>query len=246
MKILGIIPSRLASTRFPEKPLVDINGKTMVQRVYEQAKKSKLLSDVVIATDHEKIYNHALSFGGKVMMTSSSHQSGTDRCAEIAEKVSTEYDFIINIQGDEPFIHPEQIDELASVFDANTELATLFIKSTNDEEVFSPNSIKLVFDKNFNAIYFSRNTIPFVRNSEKDNWTKKNVFFRHIGMYGYRIDVLQKVAKLPQSHLELMESLEQLRWIENGYKIKLKETLYESVSIDVPDDLNKLRKLGFI
>ena len=240
MKILGIIPARFASTRFPEKALVDIGGKSMVQRVYEQASKSSALSKVVIATDHEKILNHVLSFGGQVVMTSENHLSGTDRCMEAFQKVNEVFDFIINIQGDEPFIQPEQIDLLAKTLTPETQLATLAKKITDTETLFNPNTPKLIWNEQQEALYFSRNTIPYLRGIEKEDWLSKRDFYKHIGIYAYRIDVLNAITKLKPSSLELAESLEQLRWLENGYKIKVAITEYESQGIDTPEDLKKI------
>lgn len=242
MKIVGIIPSRFASTRFPGKPLVEISGKTMIQRVYEQAKKAKALTDVIVATDDKRIEKHIMSFGGNVVMTKSTHKSGTDRCAEAVKKIYRDFDVAINIQGDEPFIHPQQIDELAKCFyDKNTELATLVKPIENSEDIFNPNRIKVVLDKNKNALYFSRSPIPFCKQAEQKNCHKTHIYYKHIGIYGYRISTLKKITKLKPSSLEISESLEQLRWIENGYKIKARLTKYESVSIDAPDDLKKIR-----
>lgn len=242
MKILGIIPSRYASTRFPAKALVDIQGKSMVQRVYEQALKSTLLFKVVVSTDHEKILDHVREFGGNVVMTNINHQSGTDRCKETLDQLNDDYDFVINIQGDEPFIHPEQIDLLASCLEKDTELATLIIKSKKDENIFNPNTVKVVLNSKSEAIYFSRHPIPFIRNYGQDQWTEHFSYYRHIGIYAYRTDILEKITDLKQSPLELAESLEQLRWIENGYKIKVQVTEHESFGIDSPEDLNNILK----
>lgn len=240
MKILGIIPARYASTRFPGKPLVDIAGKSMIQRVYEQAKKCAQLSEVIVATDDNRIFEHVHSFGGRAVMTSSTHQSGTDRCAEVAEK-HPEYDVIINIQGDEPYIDPEQISKLIGCFnDANTQLATLIKKVSNQEELHNTNSPKVIINKNSEAIYFSRSPLPHIRGQEPQNWLQHFTYFKHIGIYGYRADILKQITKLPVSPLEKAESLEQLRWVENGYKIKVAETEIETVAIDTPEDLKKL------
>jgi 3-deoxy-manno-octulosonate cytidylyltransferase (CMP-KDO synthetase) len=241
MQILGIIPARYASTRFPGKPLVDIAGKSMIQRVYEQAKKCTQLSEVIVATDDDRIFEHVHDFGGKAVMTSSTHQSGTDRCAEAAEK-HPEYDVIINIQGDEPYIDPEQISKLISCFnDADTQLATLIKKVSNEQELHNTNSPKVIINKNSEAIYFSRSPLPHIRGQEPQNWLQHFTYFKHIGIYGYRADVLKLITKLPVSLLEKAESLEQLRWIENGYKIKVAETEIETIAIDTPEDLKKLR-----
>lgn len=241
-KIIGIIPARYASTRFPGKPLIDIGGKSMIQRVYEQASKSKALSKVVVATDDDRIANEVTRFGGEFVFTSSTHQSGTDRCAEVAEQFP-DFDAVINIQGDEPFIDPAQISLLATCFeDPDTELATLVKPITNLEDLFNQNAPKVVLSKAGDAIYFSRQTIPFVRNAEEKNWLDKHTFFKHIGIYGYRIDVLKKITNLAISPLESAEQLEQLRWIENGYRIKTRITELETQAIDTPEDLLKISK----
>ncbi len=240
--ILGIIPSRYSSTRFPSKPLVNINGKTMVQRVYEQAKKAKLLVDVIVATDNEKIYNHIISFGGKVVMTGVNTASGTDRCAEVIAKLDENYDFVINIQGDEPFIHPEQIDELASVLKPGVELATLAMKTNKLDDILNRNIVKVVLNAKNEALYFSRSPVPYIRNYVQAEWGLNHDFLRHVGIYAYRVDVLNKFGSLIPSSLELAESLEQLRWLENGYKMKVEQTQYESFGIDTPEDLEKILK----
>ena len=240
MKILGISPARYASTRFPGKPLVDIAGKSMIQRVYEQAKKCIHLSEVIVATDDERIFDHVTGFGGIAVMTSSDHQSGTDRCAEVALK-HPEYDVIINIQGDEPYIDPEQISKLISCFnDAGTQIATLIKKVLTEQELHNTNSPKVIINKHSEAIYFSRSPLPHIRGQESQNWLHHFTYFKHIGIYGYRADILQQITKLPVSSLEKAESLEQLRWIENGYKIKVAETELETYAIDTPEDLKKL------
>lgn len=237
MSILGIIPARYASTRFPAKPLVDMGGKSMIRRVYEQAKKSTSLSKVVVATDHEEIFNHVVDFGGAVCMTSPNHASGTDRCYEVLSKENASFDYVINIQGDEPFIAPEQIDLLASLLDGNTELATLIKKIDTVEQLLNPNLVKAVISKNAEALYFSRSPIPHFRNKEQSEWVTHHTYYKHIGMYAYRNDVLEKITRLEMSSLEKAESLEQLRWLENGYKIKVKETHIETMGIDTPEDL---------
>lgn len=240
LSIIGIIPARYASTRFPGKPLAKIGGKSMIQRVYEQAKIAKSLSKVVVATDDGRIVDAVKQFGGEVILTSQTHQSGTDRCAEVLEHFPN-FNVVINIQGDEPFIDPEQINLLASCFkNAETELATLVKWITKEEELFNPNSPKVVLNKNGEAIYFSRQCIPFIRNADEKGWLHKHTFFKHIGIYGYRKDVLEKITKLAISPLEQAEQLEQLRWIENGYKIKTKITDLENQAIDTPEDLLKL------
>jgi len=240
MKILGIIPSRFASTRFPGKPLVQIQGKSMIQRVYEQASKSTLLADVVVATDDVLIANEVTRFGGKFVMTASTHISGTDRCAEVIAKLSG-FDSVINIQGDEPFIDPLQIDLLASCFDdAKVQIATLIKKIDSQEDLFNESIPKVVLNDRNEAIYFSRQTIPFLRNIEKTEWLERGTFFKHIGIYGYTIDALLQITRLQPAKLELAESLEQLRWLEAGFKIDTRTTSIETLAIDTPEDLNKL------
>ena len=242
MKILGIIPARYASTRFPGKPLVDIDGKTMIQRVYEQSAKTKGLAKVIVATDDERIAEEVSRFGGEFVMTGDKHQSGTDRCAEVAEKFP-EYKIVINIQGDEPYINPRQIELLSSCFqDETTQLATLIKEIHTDEELFNVNIPKVVINSRQEALYFSRQTIPFIRSYEKENWTKSHQFYKHIGIYGYRRDVLLAITKLQPSTLEMAESLEQLRWLENGFSIKTRVTHLETIAIDTPEDLKKISK----
>jgi 3-deoxy-manno-octulosonate cytidylyltransferase (CMP-KDO synthetase) len=240
MKVLGIIPARYASTRFPGKPLVDIAGKSMIQRVYEQAKKCPSLSEVIVATDSDLIFLHVTAFGGVAVMTSPDHQSGTDRCAEVA-LLHPQYDVIINIQGDEPYIDPEQITKVAACFtSADVQLATLIKKIETFDELINTNSPKVIINKQAEAIYFSRSPLPHIRGQEIDNWLNRYTYFKHIGIYGYRADILQQVTKLPVSSLEKAESLEQLRWIENGYRIKVAETELETYAVDVPEDLDRL------
>lgn len=241
LKFIGIIPARYASTRFPGKPLVQIAGKTMLQRVYEQASKCQSLSKVVVATDDERIVEEVKKFGGLYCLTSHVHQSGTDRCAEVVAHYP-DYQVAINIQGDEPFIDPAQIDLLASCFTGgqDTELATLIKPIVSTDELFNVNSPKVVINTQQEAIYFSRHPIPFIRNAEEKDWIKSHSFYKHIGIYGYRVEVLNAITKLAPSALEKAESLEQLRWIENGYKIKTQITNLETIAIDTPEDLLKL------
>lgn len=239
MKILGLIPSRYASTRFHAKSLVDIKGKSMIQRVYEQAKKSVSLNKVVVATDHIEIFNHVKNFGGEVCMTKENHVSGTDRCFEAFSLQRENFDYVINVQGDEPFIQPEQINLLASTLDGKTEIATLGKRIENQEELFNPNLVKVVFSLHGEALYFSRSAIPHIRNKDHSVWLSSHKFFKHIGMYAYRTDILEQLTRLPVSSLEKAESLEQLRWLENGFKIRVVETFTETFGIDTPDDLNK-------
>jgi 3-deoxy-manno-octulosonate cytidylyltransferase (CMP-KDO synthetase) len=241
MKILGIIPSRYGSTRFPGKPLVDIKGESMIQRVYNQAKKAQSLAEVIVATDDDRIINHVKNFGGKVIMTSSSHNSGTDRCAEVVNKMDKHFDVVINIQGDEPFINPKQIDQLCSCFEDNkTDIATLIKKIDSEEDLFNPNRPKVDIDNNNFAKMFSRNTIPELNNIPKEKWLEAHPFYKHIGIYGYRTAVLKKISKLPPSPLEQKERLEQLRWLENNYAIKVAITTHEAIAIDTPEDLEKI------
>lgn len=238
MKIIAIIPSRYASTRFPAKSLAMIHGESMIQRVYNQALKAKLLSDVIIATDHADIENHVKSFGGKVVMTDPNHPSGTDRIFEALEKTGSRFDAVINIQGDEPFIHPEVIDSLAKSFQKpDVQIATMANPIKNEADLFNPNVVKIVLNANNFALYFSRSPIPFNRNLSKNQWVESETYYRHLGIYGYRTAVLRKIISLPLSRLEKIESLEQLRWLENGFSIKVEITPYESVGIDTPEDL---------
>ena len=240
MKILGIIPARFASTRFPGKPLVDIAGTTMIRRVYEQSKKSKSLSEVIVATDDQRIADHVIGFGGNTVLTSSSHQSGTDRCAEVSLQ-NLGYDVVVNIQGDEPFIDPRQIDLLCGCFNDSTVLiATLIKRISNTEELLDSNTPKVIVNKLGQAIYFSRSPLPYFRGLETDEWLKYHTYFKHIGIYGYRDSTLQELTSLPISSLEKAEALEQLRWIENGMTIQTAVTNFESLSVDTPLDLQKV------
>lgn len=243
MEVIGIIPARYGSTRFPGKPMVMIGEKTMIQRVYEQAK--KVLGTVLVATDDNRIEKHVLNFGGEVVMTSEKHQSGTDRCSEAIEKYifqkSKQFDVIINIQGDEPFIKPELLIELIKCFqDKGTDIATIIKKVNNEDEVFTENTAKVLLNINNKAIYFSRSPIPYVRQVEKKEWHKVHDFYKHIGVYAYRYDVLKKITKLEMSSLEKAEKLEQNRWIENGYTISTIITEHESIAIDTPEDLKRV------
>ena len=238
----GIIPARYASSRFPGKPLVMIGGKPMIQRVYEQACKS--VETVYVATDDSRIFDTVTGFGGKAIMTSQEHRSGTDRCAEAAAGIMKEngvrLDVVINIQGDEPFIRPEQIDLLMSCFnDKSVDIATLVRKVEPGEDIFDPNSPKVVLDKWGNAIYFSRAAIPFLRDVKDNQWTYQHVYYKHPGLYAYKTVILNTITSLPVSPLEKAESLEQNRWLENGFKIRTALTDWESVCIDTPDDLQK-------
>lgn len=238
MKFIGLIPARYASTRFPGKPLALLAGKPVIQHVYEQA--AKVLDAVYVATDDERIYNKVLEFGGKAVMTSTEHHSGTDRIEEALEKVGGDFDVVVNIQGDEPFIAQSQIETLCHCFeDGDTQIATLGKPFECIEAVENPNSPKIVVDNRGYAMYFSRSIIPFVRGVERQEWLKKYPFLKHLGIYAYRTEVLKAITRLPQSSLELAESLEQLRWLENGYRIKVGITNVETVGIDTPEDLQR-------
>lgn len=241
MKFIGIIPARYASTRFPGKPLADMKGKYMIQRVYEQAR--KVLDHVCVATDDDRIFNAVRSFGGEVVMTSTQHRSGTDRCFEAYRTLGGHEDVVINIQGDEPFIKPEQIESLIACFDSpQIQIATLvrpFEASEGYEALANPNSPKVVLNERHEALYFSRSVIPYLRGVEPAEWLARHTYYKHIGMYGYRADVLGQITCLPQSSLELAESLEQLRWLQNGYTIKVGITTQETIGIDTPADLEK-------
>lgn len=245
MKVIGIIPARYASTRFPGKPLADIAGQTMIQRVYHQAKHCASLSEVVVATDDSRIYDHVKSFAGNVMMTQDTHQSGTDRCAEVVNNIAG-FDVAINIQGDEPFIDPQQIDLLVSCFEnPHTNIATLVRKVQSLEELKDPNKPKVVLDKHGQALYFSRQAVPYLRDEALENWLDKRPFYSHIGIYGYRIDTLRELSALPVSDLEIMEALEQLRWLDNGYKIQTAVSNHSNDAIDTPQDLERILKKYF-
>lgn len=240
MKIVGIIPARYASSRFPGKPLADINGKSMIQRVYEQAIQAQKLSKVIIATDDQRIYDHARAFDGHVVMTSEKHRNGTERCLEALQKTDPDADFVINIQGDEPFIQPKQIDTLATILNDNVQIGTLIKEINNEEDLFNPSTPKVVISERQNALFFSRQTIPHLRDIPKENWLESHTFFKHIGMYAYRTDVLSEITKLAPSTLEEAEKLEQLRWLENGYKVRIAITDIETKGIDTPEDLEKI------
>ncbi|MBK8724253.1 MAG: 3-deoxy-manno-octulosonate cytidylyltransferase [Saprospiraceae bacterium] len=235
-KILGVIPARYASTRFPGKPLIDIAGKSMIQRVYERTIQSNL-DAVVIATDHESIIEHVKSFGATAISTSENHPSGTDRCQEIAEKIGQDFDYIVNIQGDEPFIFPEQINLLIDICDGKVELSTMMLEVKSHDLLMDDGEVKIVKDIDNQALYFSRQAIPAVKNKPIEEWLKYYTYYRHVGMYVYRKDILSQIAKLPPSSLEIAESLEQLRWLENGFKIKLVETNQDSFCVDTPEDV---------
>jgi 3-deoxy-manno-octulosonate cytidylyltransferase (CMP-KDO synthetase) len=242
MKILGIIPARWASSRFPQKVLANIGGKSMVQRVYEQSKKANQLSKVVIATDHPAIEEHVVKFGGEVCMTSPDHPSGTDRCREALDQQTETYDYVVNIQGDEPFVQPEAIDELASLLDGQTQLGTLVSEIHDASVLTNPNMMKVIFNTRQEAIYFSRTAIPYLRDVPPEQWLNHHTFYKHVHLYAYQADVLREITRLPVSSLEKAESLEQLRWIENGYTIKVGLTEHESLSVDTPTDLERAKQ----
>jgi len=238
MKFMAIIPARYASTRYPGKPLAILGGKTVIQRVYEQVK--NVLDDVYVATDDDRIYNTVTDFGGKAVMTRADHKSGTDRIEEAAEKIGLDADVIINVQGDEPFIQPSQIETLMQLFDApETQIGTLGKPFESIDAVENPNSPKIVTDNRGFALYFSRSVIPYIRGKERDSWFGEYPFLKHLGVYAYRREVLAEVTKLPMSSLEKAESLEQLRWLQNGYRIRVGLTDIETVGIDTPEDLTR-------
>ncbi len=241
MNIIAIIPARFASTRFPGKPLAMLAGKPVIEHVYEQV--GQVLSEVWVATDNSRIYDAVIAFGGKAVMTRADHKSGTDRIEEAAEKINSKADVIVNVQGDEPFIQPSQIETLCGLFDnPTTQIATLGKPFDSMDAVRNPNSPKIVTDNNGFALYFSRSVIPFVRGKEPDTWLMQFPFLKHLGIYAYRREVLREVTSLPMSTLEKAESLEQLRWLQNGYRIRVGITNVETVGIDTPEDLKRAEK----
>ena len=245
LEFIGIIPARYASTRFPGKPLAMLSGQMMIERVWRQAKKA--IDRVWVATDDSRIYDAVKAFGGDVVMTSSEHRSGTDRCQEAFEKIGGGEDVIINIQGDEPFIQPSQLQAIKACFDdADAKIATLvrrFDATRGYDALADANTPKVVVDNHMNALYFSRSVIPFVRSAEKELWAERHQYFTHVGMYAYRSEVLAQITQLPQSSLELAESLEQLRWLQNGYRLQVGVTDCETIGIDTPADLAKAVEL---
>lgn len=243
MRILGIIPARYGSSRFPGKPLLDLKGKTMIQRVVEGASKSALLTELIVATDDQRIVDAVTAFGGKVMMTDAKHPTGTDRCAEIVRTLPEQYDVVINIQGDEPLVDARQLDQLLQAFsDPSVQIATLASGKIEMEDIVNPNRIKVVVDKNHSALYFSRSPIPNFANA-KGEPLEIYPFLRHIGLYAYRSEVLLELSRLGETKLERIESLEQLRWLYNGYAIQVVETAIETPNIDTPEDVEKVMKL---
>lgn len=238
MKFIGIIPARYASTRFPGKPLALLGGKPVIQHVYEKV--AAVLEAAYVATDDERIYDVVKAFGGQVVMTRTDHKSGTDRIEEAIEKIGGEWDVVVNVQGDEPFVAKNQLDTICHCFDdPTTQIATLGKPFESMEAVQNPNSPKIVVDNMGFAMYFSRSVIPYVRGKEMSSWLTHYPFLKHLGIYAYRKDVLRQVTQLPQSSLEIAESLEQLRWLQNGFKIKVGTTDVETVGIDTPQDLER-------
>lgn len=238
MKFIGIIPARYASTRFPGKPLALLGGKPVIQHVYEKV--AAVLEAAYVATDDERIYDAVKSFGGQVVMTRTDHKSGTDRIEEAIEKIGGEWDVVVNVQGDEPFVAKSQLDTICHCFDdPTTQIATLGKPFESMEAVQNPNSPKIVVDNMGFAMYFSRSVIPYVRGKEESSWLTHYPFLKHLGIYAYRKDVLRQITQLPQSSLEIAESLEQLRWLQNGFKIKVGTTDVETVGIDTPQDLER-------
>lgn len=244
--IIGIIPARYASSRFPGKPLADIGGKPMIQRVVEQAMQAKRLDRVVVATDDERIAERVKSFGGEVVITRTDHPSGTDRCWEAYQSLIHQLnspadglDYVINIQGDEPFIHPEQIDELAAILDGTVELATQMTPIRSAQILHDPGKVKIAVNAHGEALYFSRQPIPHLRGVDPANWHEQYTYQRHVGLYAYRADTLSEITKLPPSSLEMAESLEQLRWLEAGYRIRLVTTHHNSHGVDTPEDIEQ-------
>lgn len=239
--VLGVIPARYASTRFPGKPLALIAGKSMIQRVYEQACQARLVERVVVATDDARILEHVRAFGGEVLLTRPEHPSGTDRCAEVARKFPAA-ELILNIQGDEPFVQPEQIDLLAETLlrNARCPIATLAKRIEQPDLLHNPNAVKVVFSPKHGAIYFSRHPIPFVRGIAPEHWLEHTDFYKHIGLYAFRRNALLRIARLPPTALERAESLEQLRWLEHGLRIAVGITELETIGVDTPEDLERL------
>ena len=246
MKFVGIIPARYASTRFPGKPLALLGGKTVIQRVYEQVK--DCFDDLYVATDDQRIKECVESFGGNVVMTSEDCKNGTERCLDAYKRLNLDCDVIVNIQGDEPFIQHKQVKALIACFEnPDTDIATLvkpFEKADGLERLECPNSPKVVLNEEGFALYFSRSVVPYLRGVEKEAWLDNHTFYKHLGIYAYRADILETITKLPQSPMEKAESLEQLRWLENGYKIKVGVTDIETIGIDTPEDLERAKEFA--
>lgn len=239
MKTLGIIPARYASSRFPGKPLAVLGGKSMIRRVYERAGQADLLSRIVVATDDERIFDHVQDFGGEALMTSPEHRSGTDRCAEVASQLS-DYEIVVNIQGDEPFIDPVQIDQLVRLFEREeTQVATLARQIRDEDSLFNPNVVKVVLTADGRALYFSRSTIPHLRSLPREQWLTTGVFYQHIGLYGFQRSTLLAVTQLPPGKYEQWESLEQLRWLEHGFRIVVGLTNRQTIGVDTPEDIQR-------
>ena len=245
-KVAAIIPARFASTRFPGKPLVDLGGKPMIQRTYERVKAVKGFDRIIIATDDQRIFDAAQGFNAEVMMTSSEHLTGTDRCAEVLSRLGETVDYVVNIQGDEPYIEPQQLIEITNAMDSNAPILTLVKQITTIDTLFNPNCPKVVLDNNNQALYFSRHAIPYMRGLPQEDWLTHHRYFKHIGLYAYRTDILMSISQLPASDLETSEALEQLRWLQNGFPIQAVETQFETIGIDSPEDLEKIKKLGFL
>ena len=250
-KVVGIIPARYASTRFPGKPLVDIKGKSMIQRVVEQCEKAKKLTKVIVATDDQRIYDHVLEFGGNAMMTGDAHQSGTERCGEVIEKLEDKeefFDVVVNIQGDEPFIEPGHIDKVCSIIlnDDQAEIGTLAKRITDPDELFNENVVKVVMTEDEgdgdarDALYFSRHPIPFVRGKEKREWLETTTYYKHIGIYAFNIDEFYEIQEIEYAALEKAESLENLRWLSHHFTIQVAEINEDIIGIDTPEDLKKV------
>ncbi len=241
MKCLAIIPARYASTRFPGKPLANIHGKSMIRRVYEQVLQASLVDEVVVATDDQRIANEVDTFNGRWVMTLPSHPSGTDRCFEALQKTGGLFDMVVNVQGDEPFIDPSQIDQLIRLIqEEKAEIGTLALRIADKETLFNPNVVKVVVDDQNRALYFSRHPIPYMRNVNADEWLAHQSFYKHLGIYAFKSEILGKITQLPMTSLEKAESLEQLRWLQNGIRIKVGFTETQSQAVDTPEDLQKL------
>lgn len=245
-KVVAIIPARFASTRYPGKPLVDLGGKPMIQRTYEQVASVQGWDQIIVATDDERIFKVARSFGADVMMTSNKHLSGTDRCAEVLQNLRGDIDYVVNIQGDEPYIEPQQLIEITNALPLNAPILTLVKQITTIDNLFNPNCPKVVLNNKNQALYFSRHAIPYMRGLPQEDWLSNHRYFKHIGLYAYRAEILISLSKLPASDLEASEALEQLRWLQNGFLIQTVETQFETIGIDSPEDLEKIKKLGFL